>query len=197
MSVASEGAPMIASPILSAGQEAAVREVVADACVDMLTACGMPVGNVSAGRLIALSEHDIAGFIGFTGRVRGSLIVAASSKVFGSTFPSSAALSAGAKPSLPDLLDWAGEMANQTLGRIKRRFCDRGMDFETSTPTAINGRHIGGRSPVRDGIVDMVLTAGDELISVCFEVVPPANGNIFTIPADPIPCSQEGDLVLF
>jgi CheY-specific phosphatase CheX len=185
---------MSKQPTLNAGQEDAVRQVVTDACVDMLTACGMPVGSVSGGRMIALSEHDIAGFIGFTGRVRGSLTMAASSKMFGSTFPQAPG---APPPPLADLLDWAGEVANQTLGRIKRRFCDRGVDFETSTPTAVNGRHIGGRAPARDGIIEMIFTVGDELVSVCFEVVPPADGNIFKLAADPIPCSEEGDLVLF
>jgi CheY-specific phosphatase CheX len=179
---------------LNAGQQDTVRSVVTDACVEMLAAYGLPVGCIEPGRLIALSEHDIAGFIGFTGRVRGSLIFAASSKVFVSTFP----IAAGApEPPLPDLLDWAGEMTNQTLGRIKRRFCQRGIDFDTSTPTAVNGRHLGGRSPARDGIIDLVLTAGEELVSVRFEVVPPADGQIFKLPVEPIACSEEGDLVLF
>lgn len=179
---------------LAAGQAEAVRRIVVDACVDMLVACGLPVGQVEPGRMVALSEHDIAAFIGFSGSVRGSLIIAGSSKMYTSTFPSS---TNGTPRALTDLIDWAGEMANQTLGRIKRRFCERGVDFETSTPTAVKGRHIGGRSPVRDGIIDLVLTVGDEVVSVCFEVESPADGEVFKCPAEPIPCSQEGDLVLF
>jgi CheY-specific phosphatase CheX len=170
-----------------------VRIAVTDACVDMLTSCGLPVGQVEPGRLVALSEHDIAGFIGFSGTVRGSLIIAGSSKMFASTFPSPN----GQGQSLADLLDWAGEMVNQTLGRIKRRFCEHGIDFETSTPTAVMGRHIGGRTPVRDGMIELALTVGDEVISVCFEVETSIQGAIFKSPATPIPCSHEGDLVLF
>jgi CheY-specific phosphatase CheX len=175
-------------------QEDIVRQLVTEASVDMLGACGMPVESIAAGRLIALTEHDLAGFIGFTGRVRGSLIIAASSKTFSATFPS---LPGSRPPSPDDLLDWAGEMANQTLGRIKRRFCDRGMDFETSTPTAVKGRQIGARTPAREGIIDLVLTVGDEMVSICFELVPPADGPVFKFGGDPIPCSLEGDLVLF
>ena len=47
------------------------------------------------------------------------------------------------------------------------------------------------------GIIDLVLTAGDELVSICFELVPPASGQIFQAAVEAIPCSQEGDLVLF
>ena len=79
----------------------------------MLSACGLPVGKIAAGRLVALSEHDLAGFIGFTGRVRGSLIMAASSRIFSATFPT---MPGSRPPSPDDLLDWVGEMANQTLG---------------------------------------------------------------------------------
>lgn len=179
---------------LGPDQLEAVRQIVTDSCVDMLGACGLPVGNIAAGRLIALSEHELAGFIGFTGRVRGSLIIAASTHTFAATFPS---LPGSRPPSADDLLDWAGEMVNQTLGRIKRRFCDRGMDFDTSTPTSVKGRHIGARTPQREGIIDLVLTAGDELVSICFELVPPASGQVFQSSVEAIPCSQEGDLVLF
>jgi CheY-specific phosphatase CheX len=179
---------------LAREQEEEVRQVVTEACVDMLGACGLPVGKIAAGRLVALSEHDLAGFIGFTGRVRGSLIMAASSRIYAATFPM---MPGSRQPSPDDLLDWVGEMANQTLGRIKRRFCERGLDFDTSTPTAVKGRHLGARTPTRDGIIDLVLTAGDELVSICFELVPPAEGPIFQGAVEAIPCSQEGDLVLF
>jgi len=159
----------------------------------MITACGMPSGELDAGQMVSLSEHDIAGVIGFSGAVRGSLIIAGSSKAFASTFPPVP----GAARTFPELLDWAGEMANQTLGRIKRRFCERGIDFDSSTPTSLKGRHIGARSPLRDGIIEIALTVGDEVISICFEIESPGGGDIFKTPAVPIPCSQEGDLVLF
>jgi CheY-specific phosphatase CheX len=180
---------------LNAEQLEAVRSVVMEACVEMLAACGRSVGRVEPGRTCNLSEHEIAGFIGFSGAVRGSLIVAASSKMFASTFPSIAA--SRPAPSRTELLDWAGELANQTLGRIKRRFCDRGVDFDTSTPTAITGRHLAARSPVREGIVEIALAVEDETVAICFEVVAPADGCIFREAAVPIPCSPEGELVLF
>jgi CheY-specific phosphatase CheX len=185
---------MSESKVLAHEQEEEVRQVVTEACVDMLGACGLPVGKIAAGRLVALSEHDLAGFIGFTGRVRGSLIMAASSRIFSATFPS---MPGSRSPTQDDLLDWVGEMANQTLGRIKRRFCERGMDFETSTPTALKGRHIGVRNPPRDGIIEVALTVGEEVISICFEIEAPPGGLIFKTPAEPIECSTEGDLVLF
>jgi CheY-specific phosphatase CheX len=179
---------------LAPEQEKVVRSAVVDSVIDMITSCGVPAGELDAGRMVSLSEHDIAGVIGFSGTVRGSLIIAGSSRVFAITFPPTPGAPGR---TFPELLDWAGEMANQTLGRIKRRFCERGIDFESSTPTSLKGRHIGTRSPLRDGIIEIALIVADEVISICFEIESPAGGDIFKTPAEPIPCSREGDLVLF
>jgi CheY-specific phosphatase CheX len=185
---------MMQKKALAPEQEQAVRVAVFDSCVDMLAACGQPAGPVDPGQMVSLSEHEIAGVIGFSGAVRGCLMIAASSKVFASTFPSPP--QGSARP-MPELLDWAGEMANQTLGRIKRRFCERGLDFDSCTPTALKGRHIGGRNPARDGIIELALTVGDEVVSVSFEIEAPGGGEIFKSSAEPIACSPEGALELF
>ena len=178
------------------GQVEALRLLVTEACVDMLAASGLAAERIDPSPDSVFGERHIAGFIGFTGGVRGSLVIAASSAVFQQTL-STWPRGRPATPSSVDLLDWAGEMANQTLGRIKRRFCERGIDFEASTPTAVNGRHIGARSPSREGIVDLVFAVGDEIVCVCFEIVPPSDGVIFRDAAPPIECSVEGELVMF
>ena len=96
-----------------------------------------------------------------------------------------------------DLFDWIGEMANQLLGRIKRRFCELGRDFHASTPSAILGREIGRRFPERAGVIDLVIGVGGDVLSVCFEITPPTDGEIFKASATPIVVSSEGDVLLF
>jgi CheY-specific phosphatase CheX len=182
--------------MLKAKQEALVRAIVTDACVEMLSTYGLPPARVQAGRSEGFGEHDIAGLIGFTGRARGSMILVASSKIFTTTFPTPFGEQEG-PPSMGDLFDWAGEMANQTLGRIKRRFCELGLDLESSTPTTLHGRAIGARPTARDGIIDLALSTGAERISVRFEIVPPADGELFKPGAEPIACSDEGEMTLF
>jgi CheY-specific phosphatase CheX len=181
--------------VLVAGQEEALRLVVTEACVDMLTACGTPVGHIAAERDVAPRDHDIAGMIGFTGPIHGSLIIAAPPELFESTLRASAI--DGPPLSLPDLLDWAGELANQTLGRIKRRFCERGVDFQTSTPTAISAQQIENGGGRQEALVGLLLTVKEGLVSVSFDVAPPQDGDLFRDQAQPIPCALEGDLVLF
>src|SRR6185369_6239874 len=101
----------------------------------------------------------------------------------------------GVAPAAPDLVDWAGEIANQALGRIKRLFCLHGVDFEATTPTAGGLRELTIAAPPCDATVGLTLTAdpGDgrsgAVLSVGFDVVPPPEGDIFRLPAEPIPCA--------
>ena len=183
------------SAALKVEDEEALRAILARTCLDMLAACGVTATPADPTPSLAVVEHHIAGFVGFTGRVRGSLVIAASSALFRRTYPLGP--EAGLKAPTGDVLDWAGEMANQTLGRIKRRFCDRGVDFDTSSPAAIIGRHITGRSGSRQGVFELAFNVAAEIVSVCFEVIVPSSGVIFPTPARPIPCSAEGELVLF
>jgi CheY-specific phosphatase CheX len=181
---------------VDAEEQAAIRTMVIDSCTDFFATFELPV------RVLAPNErtppaphgdHDIAGFIGFAGPVRGSLTIAGSTGLFSSTYPAEVA----AKPGPGELFDWTGEMANQLLGRIKRRFCARGADFAASTPTAVRGRDIGRRSPVRNGTVDLQIDVGGEVMWLCFEVSPPPSGKIFNESAEPVECSPEGELMLF
>ena len=180
--------------ILEPEQEAMLRVVITEACVDMFTSGGFVVRLLDVSQSVPARAHDVAGFIGFAGDVRGSLMLAGSKQFFNSTSPV-----AGASERLTesDLYDWTGEMANQLLGRIKRRFCELGRDFHASTPTAIGGRELGRRFPARTGVIDLVVGVGGEILSVCFEITPPVGGKIFLPSAEPLEVSSEGDMLLF
>lgn len=181
--------------VLKAEQAEELRAILVQTCVEMLEACGVSARLVDLAPSVGFTERHIAGFIGFTGAVRGSLVIAASSGLFRATYPLGAQV--GKEAAMADLMDWAGEMANQTLGRIKRRFCGRGVDFQTSSPTAVNGRHIASRSGPRQGVFELAFDVANEIVSISFEIVVPNDGVIFHTPAEPIVCSAEGELVLF
>lgn len=171
-----------------------LREVVTGACVDMFAGHGFSVRVIDLAGTLPTRLPDLAGFIGFAGAVRGSLMISGPSKLFRSTHPS---LEGPANLSRADVFDWTGELANQLLGFVKRRFCERGRDFEVSTPTAIEGRELRRRFPGRAGVLDLVLAVGGDIVTICFEVTPPIVGKLFPDIAEPIAVSQEGELVLF
>ena len=194
---------------LAAQHRAILMQVIEEACVQLLDAYSVPVRHVAEGRIAvpadlhdpcagaASADHPLFGTVGFTGQIRGCLTVIASAGLLGSTFPTIAG--GVAAPSHPELLDWAGEMANQTLGRIKRLFCRRGVDFEASTPTVGDACEMTQAPSPGASKVGLVLTSRGEhgLMSVGFEVVPRNDGTIFDDPSVPIDCAPEGDLVLF
>jgi len=181
---------MSESVVLEPAQAAIVRSLTTEASQDMFQTLGSPVVLLETPGDRA---HDIAAFIGFSGPARGMLMISSSAELFRSSYPSKT----GAPPSVVDLFDWAAEVANQLLGRIKRRFCERGLDFDVSSPTAVKGRDIGGRSPAREGACNLAFAVGNQVIGACLEVTPPASGKIFNDPAEPIGCAIEGELVLF
>jgi CheY-specific phosphatase CheX len=180
---------------LKAEQTEALRTILRETCAEMFEACGVTATPIELTSAVPFTERHIAGFIGFTGSVRGALVIAASSGLFRATYPLGPDSGKGA--AMADLMDWAGEMANQTLGRIKHRFCSRGVDFDTSSPAAVNGRHIAGRTGPRHGAFELAFEAATEIVTVSFEIVVPSDGVIFPTPAEPIAFSAEGELVLF
>jgi CheY-specific phosphatase CheX len=175
--------------VIEPAQMAIVRALTTDACRDMFATLGSPVALVQTPRGPA---HDIVAFIGFTGSSRGTLMIASSAELYWTSYPSQ-----GPGPSVVDLFDWAAEVANQLLGRIKRRFCERGVDLDASTPTAARGRGLEIRCPVGEGACNLTFTVGKEIVDVCLEVRPLAGGKIFSDTTEPIECSREGTLVLF
>jgi|GEM_PF-2338710 len=68
--------------------------------------------------------------------VRGALVVMATPEFFRSTYPVASPL---ALPTETDVLDWAGEVANQTLGRLNNRFAALGCLFSLGIPTVVSG----------------------------------------------------------
>ncbi|MES1164242.1 MAG: chemotaxis protein CheX [Verrucomicrobiota bacterium] len=185
---------MTARILMEDDQQELLRQVVTEACMDMFTSFGAAVRVLDLGSPLPHGNHDIAGFIGFAGAVRGSLMISGPSRLFSTTYPAD---KGGAKLAKADVFDWTGELANQLLGRVKRLFCARGRDFETSTPTAIEGRELGRRFPSRAGVLDLAFAVGGDVVSVCFEVTPPVEGKLFPEGAEPIASSSEGDVVLF
>jgi len=179
---------------MDAEQEAILRAVVTEAFGDLFTAYGYTVRLLDLAHPVASRSHDVVGFIGFAGDVRGSLVLSGPKQLFRRTSPL-----AGEMGELPEpaLFDWTAELANQLLGRIKRRFCTLGRDFHASTPTAVAGRELSRRFSPRAGVIDLVFGVGGDLLCLCFEITPPPDGKIFPSGAEPIPVSNEGDTLLF
>ena len=85
-----------------------------------------------------LTNDVFASTIGFTASpARGSLVLAVSAGVLGRSLPI---------PDMPrtpkNLSDWAGEMSNQLLGRIKNQLVPFGLEIELSIPVVVMGKDL-------------------------------------------------------
>jgi chemotaxis protein CheX len=176
-----------------AAQAAVVSGMAREACLEMFASFAKTIALVEDAQAAPAGVHDIASFIGFTGPVRGSLMVSGSRELFRTSYP----VRSGKEVGVAEIFDWAGEIANQLLGRIKRRFCAVGVDFRASTPTAIGGVAIGLHRPGREGACELMLAVGPHCVAVCLEVTSIADDRMFKEAAAPIDCTSEGDMVVF
>jgi hypothetical protein len=79
----------------------------------------------------------VAAIIGFGGeQLRGTLTIVAPFRLFQSSYPSVLPDTAEAAV---DVLDWAGEFANQLLGQVKRRLLGGGVELIASIPRVMLG----------------------------------------------------------
>jgi chemotaxis protein CheX len=113
-----------------------------EVCAELLTVQGkvLEPQPAVAGAVPAISGDlgTVVASVGLSGPdVKGALVVMGGPDFFRSIYPAELATAAGIADA--DLADWAGEVANQILGRLKNRFCGRGLDFSISTPTVIRG----------------------------------------------------------
>lgn len=131
--------------------------------------------------------------IGFGGhQLRGVLLVVVSEKLLRETVPRQAE-----EPPADAVDDWAGELSNLVLGRLKSRLLAHGVAIVMSTPTTFRGRGMRASSPLRrPESLTHTFEAGGEVLTVRLSArespgvrLKPANPA-----ADEIP---DGDFLLF
>ncbi len=96
-------------------------------------------------------DATVAGVVGFTGSAfRGTVLVASTFELIALARPPRLREKTLSKNSSSDWLmvrDWAGELANQVLGRIKNRLAAYGVVFDVSPPAALSGTALAFAQP--------------------------------------------------
>ena len=146
-----------------------------------------------AGLSVALAQPvEIAAVIGFTSDVlRGSMAIAATPAVFSKTNVITAS------PSEEQDRDWAGELANQLLGRIKNRLLSYGAVVSMGTPMVISGGGLRFRGRRTGGRERYAFTCEHGIVEVWMEVSfePGFTLQYFESPESDV--QSEGDLLFF
>ncbi len=149
-----------------------VDEKVVECACELLESCGVQVTFKGVGdEGGALENETTLSVIGFGGdHLRGSLVVAASNGLLRSTHPNCA--DDPTAVSDDEMRDWAGEFANQLLGRIKNKLLGRGIVIQMSTPTSISALHIRlGAAHGENDSQPRTFAAGDARAQVRFEAL--------------------------
>jgi chemotaxis protein CheX len=132
----------------------------------------------------------VAATVGLGGPdLRGALVMIARGSFFRATYPPELG-----EPSEADLNDWAREVVNQLLGRMKNRFARFGVNFNISTPTVVAGDHLRPEPPMH---ITQSLRIGDERVEVYFHMVRDDGKSLLAHGGPPVAASAEGDALLF
>jgi len=85
-------------------------------------------------------DHDIACSIGFTsGEISGAVLMTTRKDIIARSWPTELRHRA---PTENDICDWAGELVNQLLGRVKNVLARSGITLQQCTPTVVLGWHV-------------------------------------------------------
>lgn len=126
--------------------------------------------------------------------LKGALVVMARSAFFRATYP---AAQPGQTVSAEDIADWAGEVGNQLLGRLKNQLCQLGLDFSVGVPIVFQGEGLHLRLSDGPNSLRCRLRVHHERVDLFLEVTRTDGAALLATGNRPATASLEGDVVLF
>ncbi len=178
--------------------QATLDEVVASATISLFEHAGITLTlRPTPDRPM---QATIAGLVGFTSdAMRGGLMVASTFALFAETRPLEVRDQALSEQLARDWLylrDWASELANQLIGRIKNRLFSLGVNLRIATPTALSGNALAVATPKSKRARPMVFSSSAGEVWVFWDAI--VDPDLELRPRDDdAHAVGEGDLLLF
>jgi chemotaxis protein CheX len=172
---------------------AIISSMIVEMCREMFAANGESFQELGDSHSVD-TERDglLAASIGLSGlAVRGAMVVVARPAFFASTYP----VELGS-PGSVEIFDWAGEVANQLLGRLKNRLGRYSVDFTLSTPTVVRGDRLRLRAGDQAATIRLPMGIREELVDIHFEIEREDDQPLLSN-GPPASASPEGDALLF
>jgi len=186
-----------------------LSRVAPEACAEVFASYGvsltrMPVTEPPGASMPPLDASGdktaptVAGFIGFNGgRMRGSVLVATTFDVVVRARPKVLKVRSLSSSSSSDWIlvrDWAAELVNQVMGRVKNRLHTLNLSLEVSAPAALSGKALSFAKPQSPLTRAVLFDARPDKVWFWFDAswtddVLPTSG-----PSDGV---KEGDILLF
>jgi len=181
-----------AAPV-DAGDAGEIHQVVVDSIRRILGASGMDVADPVTPKE-APDPSQIVALIGFAGSaLRGTLTLIAPSQLFRRSFPAHGNVTCGEW----EVFDWAGELANLVLGRVKVGLAARGVDVESGTPRVMRVSQLQGLPSTEPTVCATSFSTHDGPMTVRIDAVGSNDGRLFTIDSVTDDSLPEGEVILF
>ncbi|HKQ69499.1 MAG TPA: chemotaxis protein CheX [Polyangiaceae bacterium] len=127
--------------------------------------------------------------------LRGSLVMGATPKVLELTHP--LRTEKGGHLDNESLRDWAGELANRLVGRVKIQLLTHGITIQLGTPTTMSGRELTlGAALKNPECLPHCFEIGDDWLLVRMEAVAHPETKLSDDPK-PVPATDEGGMLIF
>jgi CheY-specific phosphatase CheX len=172
-----------------------LRTMVISSAQHILPACGLPIGDPIETPLTDTTKQVVA-FMGFTGDVlRGTIAVVAPLDLIRKAYP--LPLDDAARWEL-EVFDWAGEIANRLLGRIKLLLTPGGISIEASTPRVMLGEQLHVTRSTQGTVCSTCFPVGNSWVRVWFDAICAEGRPLFVqTEARTVSIPPEGDVLLF
>ena len=141
------------------------------------------------------NDHDLACSIGFNApKMQGAVLLTTRREVIESAWPQDLRHH---EPTDDDVYDWAGELVNQLLGRVKSGLVPHGVVLDHGTPTVVLGWRIH-RAPASTNVARRYSFRADAGSLVLYFDAVLEDGFVLSDPgADHVPPSEVGAVHLF
>lgn len=170
---------------------AILTELMKEVTIDLFAGYGVPLTYAGPTDPTALPRAaTVAGIIGFGGDdVRGTLLLASTEPLFAAATPANAR-------GVGLVREWAAELTNQLLGRLKNQLYKYGTDFNVSTPTALSGDKLAVAAPASQKACAFSFLENETQVWICLDFVEDGL-DLTKLRDDGAEAAREGDLVLF
>lgn len=159
-----------------------IADLTGDCCVELFAAYGVTLNSKPA-EFIVSDEVLLSGVIGFVGpTLRGTCLLV------GNRSPIELS-----SPQKQHTRDWVGELTNQLVGRLKRKFLGFGLEVALTTPVVLSGLHL--RPMPRGKLTPRVFSTESGSIMIWLEVE--AEPGFEFGPAISDSTSVEGEVLMF
>jgi hypothetical protein len=178
---------------MSASDAAELNEIVVSASRHVFPSCGIQLSSQIAD-MVATPEKQMVAFMGFTGDVlRGTMAIVVPTELMRKAYPLPLQHDQHAEF---ELFDWAAEVANRLLGRIKVALAARSVEIEASTPRVMLAEQLHVTRSTRGTVCSACFASGSSSVRVWFDAIGTEAEPIFGVASED--CSPaEGDVLLF